>query len=96
MDCFVEYYRLRNALGSARAAKLPCATDDGPAIRCCKVLGVPFVTALGFLVGLVQTGELGTELGLELLSKLDRFGRHRARILEDAAHRIREAAKAGE
>ena len=80
----------------ARANGLPCATDDGPAIRCCKVLGVPFVTAVGFLVGLSESGEVDAELGLELLSKLERFGRYQARILEDAARRIREAKNPGE
>jgi predicted nucleic acid-binding protein len=80
----------------ARASGLPCATDDGPAIRCCKVLGVPFVTAVGFLVGLVESGDVDAERGHELLSKLERFGRYHARILDDAARRIRATADPGE
>jgi predicted nucleic acid-binding protein len=79
----------------ARETSLPCATDDGPAIRCCKVLGIPFVTAVGFLVGMVESGVLDEELGLELLTKLDRFGRNQARILDDAAARIRDTRRSG-
>jgi predicted nucleic acid-binding protein len=72
----------------AREKDALCATDDGPAIRCCKVLGIPFTTAIGFLVALAESGELGVELALALLAKLERFGRYHARILEDASRRI--------
>lgn len=84
------------AIVLARDTGRVCATDDGPAIRCCKVLGVPFVTAIGFLVGLVESGELDTEMALELLSRLERFGRYDSRILEDAGRRIRDAGEPGE
>lgn len=67
------------------------ATDDGPAIRACKVLGLPFATAIHFLVQAARAGEVGRERGLELLRKLEKFGRYDARILEDAGRRIREA-----
>jgi predicted nucleic acid-binding protein len=73
----------------AREKNALCATDDGPAIRCCKVLGIPFTTAIGFLIALAESGELEVELALELLAKLERFGRYHARILEDASRRIR-------
>jgi predicted nucleic acid-binding protein len=91
----------RLASGEAEAIALAqredalCATDDGPAIRCCKVLGIPFVTAIGFLVALTESGDLDTKLALELLSKLERFGRYGARILEDAARRIRTVEEKG-
>jgi predicted nucleic acid-binding protein len=84
------------AIVLARQKNALCATDDGPAIRCCKVLGVPFATAIGFLIALAESGELDVALALELLSKLERFGRYRARILEDAARRIRDIVTDGE
>jgi predicted nucleic acid-binding protein len=96
---FMGEFRL--AVGEAEAIALAqqkdaiCGTDDGPAIRCCKVLGIPFVTAIGFLVALTESGELDTALALELLTKLERFGRYGARILEDAARRIRDVEKKG-
>lgn len=64
-------------------------TDDGPAIKCLKVLGIPFTTAVNLLVVMTEAGEVTTELALELLSRLERFGRYHLRILEDAARRIR-------
>jgi predicted nucleic acid-binding protein len=96
---FMGEFRL--AAGEAEAIALAqqkgaiCGTDDGPAIRCCKVLGIPFVTAIGFLVALAESGELDTALAMELLTKLERFGRYGARILEDAARRIRGVEKTG-
>lgn len=72
----------------AQQERAVCATDDGPAIRCCKVLGIPFATAIVFLVGLVESGDLDVELGRELLNKLQRYGRYSSRIIEDAGRRI--------
>lgn len=64
-------------------------TDDGPAIRCLKVMGLPFTSAIAILIAMAEAGSLAQELALELLTKLERFGRYDPRILEDAAHRIR-------
>jgi predicted nucleic acid-binding protein len=80
----------------AKRKKSVCGTDDGRAIRCCKVLGVRFTTAIGLLVALTETGELEKSLAAELLEKLERFGRHHPRILEDGALRIRAAREGGE
>jgi predicted nucleic acid-binding protein len=66
-----------------------CGTDDGPAICCCKVLGLPFVTAIGILIALREAGAVEEAVALELLVKLERFGRYQARIIEDAGDRIR-------
>lgn len=91
----------RLAAGEAEAIVLAqqkgalIGTDDGPAIRCCKVLGITFVTAIGFLVALTESGELDTVLAMELLTKLERFGRYDTRILEDAARRVRGVEKMG-
>ena len=73
-----------------------CGTDDGRAIRCCKVLGVSFTTAIGLLVALAEAGELESALASERLQKLQRFGRYHPRILEDAALRIRAVGGIGE
>ncbi len=79
----------------ARALGAVCATDDGPAIRCCKVLGVPFATAIQFVVKSRKSGALSEELALEALEKLQRFGRYNVRFIEDAARRIRRATSRG-
>jgi predicted nucleic acid-binding protein len=76
------------AAGSAGAI---CATDDGPAIRCCRALGVAFTSAIGLLGALSEASRVDTRLALELLAKLERFGRYDSRIIEDVARRIRSA-----
>jgi hypothetical protein len=75
----------------AREMGAIAGADDGPAIRCLKVLGLPFTSATALLVALVEVGEVTPDLGIELLDKLERFGRSPPRILEDAARRIRAA-----
>jgi predicted nucleic acid-binding protein len=79
-------------------AREKCAiagTDDGPAIRCLKVLGMPFTSAIAILLAMTETGVIAVDLALELLSKLEHFGRYDPRILEDVARRIRAAGKGG-
>ena len=73
-----------------------CGTDDGRAIRCCKVLGVRFTTAVSLLVALAEAGEVESALASERLQMLERFGRYHPRILEDAALRIRAVGGNGE
>ena len=75
----------------ARETGAICATDDGPAIRCCRALGIPFTSAIGLLAAMTEAGIVERMLALELLAKLQRFGRYDARILEDVARRIRAA-----
>ena len=75
----------------AREARAICATDDGPAIRCCRALGIPFTSAIGLLAAMTEAGVVEPMLALELLAKLQRFGRYDARILEDVGRRIRAA-----
>jgi len=87
--------------GEADTIALACdmagiaGTDDGPALRCLKILGIPFTTAIALLVALVEEGGVDPMLGLELVSKLARYGRYNTRILEDATRRIRARAHAG-
>lgn len=79
----------------AREKRAIAGTDDGPAIRCLKVLGLPFTSAIALLSAMAEGGRIPPDLALELLAKLERFGRYNRRILEDVARRIREAG-AGE
>ena len=75
----------------ARKMGAIAGTDDGPAIRCLKVLGHPFTSAIALLVAMTEAGTVAPDLALELLAKLERFGRYDPRILEDVARRIRAA-----
>lgn len=73
----------------ARSLSLPLAVDDGPTIKVCKVFGHPFVTALHFLLHLSMSGQYSSEVALEKLNNLSRYGRYKPQIIEDAARRIR-------
>lgn len=79
----------------ARGTGAICATDDGPAIRCCRALGISFTSAIGLLATMAEAEIVERTLALELLAKLQRFGRYDARILEDVARRIRAAPSSG-
>jgi predicted nucleic acid-binding protein len=79
----------------AREKGAIAGTDDGPAIRCLKVLGLPLTSAIAILVALVEAGSIAPDLARELLTKLERFGRYDPRILEDVARRIRAAGEGG-
>jgi predicted nucleic acid-binding protein len=76
----------------ARETGATCATDDGPAIRCCRALGISFTSAIGLLAAMAEADVVEHTLALELLAKLQRFGRYDARILEDVSRRIRVAS----
>ena len=80
----------------AESRSAVCGTDDGRAIRCCKVLGVSFTTAIGLLVALAEAREVESALASERFQKLERFGRYHPRILENAALRIRAVVGDGE
>lgn len=64
------------------------ATDDGPAMKACKILGVPFVTAMNLLVHAVQKRWIPKETALVKLEALNRAGRYEIRIVQDARERI--------
>ena len=64
------------------------ATDDGPAIKACKVLGVPFVTAINLLVHAAQAGWISKETALVKLEAMNRAGRYEMRIVQDARERL--------
>jgi predicted nucleic acid-binding protein len=77
------------ALALAIAGKHPLAVDDGPTIKACKALGVPFLTAIHFLLRLAKRESLGQALALEKLRSLSKFGRYKAQIIENASRHIR-------
>lgn len=80
------------ALCLAQSKRFVLATDDGPTIKACRVLGHPFATAIHFLIRLRKAGRLDSEAAIVKLEMLIRFGRYAERIVEDAARRIREEA----
>jgi len=73
----------------ARSLSLPLAVDDGPTIKVCKVFGHPFITAVHFLIRLAMSGQYSSDVALEKLNNLSRYGRYKPQIVEDAARRIR-------
>ena len=60
------------------------ATDDGVAIKACKVAGVPFVTALHVLLEMSDRRMIDRAMALVKLEQLQKVGRYHPRILEGA------------
>lgn len=58
----------------ARQHRWTVASDDAQAIKTCKALGVPCVTALMFLVRSYEKKLIGQEMALAKLEKLKRYG----------------------
>jgi predicted nucleic acid-binding protein len=65
------------------------ATDDGIAIKMCKIFGVRFATALHFLIGAKERKHLDEKTALAKLTLLERYGRYAPEIIKDATERIR-------
>ena len=62
--------------------------DDKKGINACKLLGIPFATAIALLVRMREKKILTRRQSLAALSKLDRFGRYKSEIVEDARVRL--------
>lgn len=60
------------------------ATDDGVAIKACKLVGVPFVTALHVLLQAAERRVVDRSMALVKLEQLQKVGRYHPRILEGA------------
>jgi len=58
--------------------------DDKNGINACKLLGIPFTTAIGILVRSSQKGSLDRRAALAGLTALARYGRYKHSIIEDA------------
>jgi len=72
----------------AKATGSPLATDDGQALKACKLLGIAHLTAIHFLLDLNRTGEVARELALAKLKVLEQIGRYDPEIIRDAIKRI--------
>ena len=74
------------ALIIAKEKDIVLATDDGLAIKVCKIFGVKFATAIHFLIG----EGLDKSLTMAKLKLLKKYGRYPADIIKDAEERIRK------
>ena len=90
-----QYDKLRRdfPLGRGEAAAITLAlasegalvaTDDRQAIIACKLLRIPFITALTVLVRMREKGLLSTEEAESKLAVLVRYGRYKQRIVDAA------------
>ena len=62
--------------------------DDKKGINACKLLGIPFTTAIALLVRMREKKILTRRQSLAALRELDRFGRYKSEIIEDARVRL--------
>jgi predicted nucleic acid-binding protein len=62
--------------------------DDKNGINACKLLGVPFTTAIGILVRMREKRLLTTSEALVKLEELAKHGRYKKSILEDARRKL--------
>lgn len=66
------------------------ATDDGNAIKACKLLKMDFTTAITFLIRAFEKNLIGQGEALSKLQRLISVGRYDKKIIEDATKRIKE------
>jgi predicted nucleic acid-binding protein len=64
--------------------------DDKIGMNACKLLGLPFITAIGLLVRGRQKGLIGADDARMKLAALSRFGRYTKSILDDALKQLEE------
>jgi predicted nucleic acid-binding protein len=62
--------------------------DDKNGINACKLLGIPFTTAVGILVRSCEKGLIGRGEALAKLAALARDGRYKSSIIEDAKRKL--------
>lgn len=65
------------------------ATDDGQLIKAAKIMDIPFVTSITFLIRANEKSVLEEDIALEKLKRLEEFGWYKPRILEDAEEKIK-------
>src|SRR3970040_808584 len=66
------------------------ATDDKQALKACKVLRVPFLTAIHFLLRLYEKGIISHELVLAKVKTLEKVGRYNPDIIRSVWKKIME------
>ena len=76
------------AMELAREKKCILATDDGPSIKICKIMGIKFMTAVHFLINFYEKGLLDKNIALEKLKDLERYGRYDYNIIKNARSEI--------
>ncbi len=69
-------------------------TDDRNAINACKLLHIPFTTAIGFLIRSREKNLVTKEEATEKLSRLAAYGWYKKEIIEDAKRRLEHAENA--
>lgn len=62
--------------------------DDKNGINACKLLGIPFTTAIGILVRLREKALLTNEEAVIKLAQLGNHGRYKQTILDNARHQL--------
>jgi len=77
------------ALAVAEKAAL-LGIDDRQGINACKLLGIPFTTAIGILIRMREKGLLGSGEARSRLEALAKYGRYSAVILKEARRRLEE------
>jgi len=76
----------------AKEKKALLATDDKVAIKVCKIFGVPFTTAITFLLRVYEKKILTRSIAVAKINKLEKFGRYAPQIINDALKRIKGGA----
>ena len=66
--------------------------DDKNGINACKLLGIPFTTAIAILVRMRGKGLLSTSEALAKLAALATYGRYKKSIMEDARRKLEATA----
>ena len=75
------------ALALSQKARL-FATDDRKAIQACKLMKIPFTTALAILVRMHKKGLLDKDQARAKLEALRQYGRYKKNIVEDAKSKL--------
>jgi len=97
----VEKLRADFSLGKGEAEAVALALlegaallgiDDKQGINACKLVGVPFTTAISILVRTWEKGLLERSDALAKLAALAKYGRYRTSIIEDARRTLEERA----
>ena len=64
------------------------AIDDKNGINACKLLKLPFATAINILLRMREKGRIENEAALIKLEALERYGRYKSDIIADARSRL--------
>jgi predicted nucleic acid-binding protein len=79
-----------SAIALALTRKHKVATDDLKAIKACKILNIPFITAIHCLISLKRRGVLSREIAIEKLKNLEYYGRYSEEIMSEARKTLEE------